>query len=121
MTVMFAASLSCQIFLRAAFIFIRRLSTAVIVPVGNTNIKGLVLHTMADEMHYQCVMQRGSHTTHGWVPARAARVGCSVELKQFGNEWLVIAVFQETGMPLSMLKEHQLLHRASLPSVEAMK
>jgi hypothetical protein len=71
--------------------------------------------------YFQCSMHRGTTTTTGWIEASGAKLGALVELKEFpGPLWKVDAVYGE-GTPESQLKEHQRMHRGSLPSVERMQ
>lgn len=56
----------------------------------------------------------------GWIEARGAKVGASIELLPSREFWDVIEVFSH-GLPEDMLKKYQLLNRNSLPSIESMK
>lgn len=74
-----------------------------------------------EQIFYQCSVHRGASTTTGWIEARGAKVGVHVEIPSLpGDElWKVDAVYGD-GIPVSLLKEHQRMHRGSLPSVERM-
>lgn len=74
---------------------------------------------MNDKQYFQCRLRRGNGETLGWIEARGAKVGASVELLPSREFWEVVEVF-ELGLPEDMLKEQQRLHRNSLPSVEGM-
>lgn len=74
---------------------------------------------MADKLHYQCRLRRGTAETTAWIEARGAKTGVSVELLPDREMWEVVEVFK-LGLPESMLKEHQRMHRNSLPSIEGM-
>jgi hypothetical protein len=76
---------------------------------------------LATEKKYvQCHLRRGRSETTGWIEKRGATVGVSVELLPGKELWEVVGVFRDVVMSESMLKEHQLMHRASLASVEPM-
>lgn len=68
------------------------------------------------EKYYQCRLRKGSAETTGWIEARGAYVGKSVELLPSKELWEVVEV--GNMMPKTMLKEHQFMHRGSLPSVD---
>lgn len=74
---------------------------------------------MSIKQYYQCRLKKGTATTTAWIEKRGAKVGVSVELLPSKQLWQVTAVFDH-GLPEDMLKEHQALHRNSLPSVEGM-
>lgn len=67
--------------------------------------------------YYQCRMRNGTEETMGWIEARGAKVGRRVELLPDREYWTVLSVSQPP-MAENMLKEHQLMHRGSLPSVD---
>ena len=71
-------------------------------------------------LYYQCRLKRNGATLRAWIEHRGAIAGKTVELKPTGELWRVCEVFQPP-MEEKMLKEHQLLNRGSLPSVERMK
>lgn len=76
---------------------------------------------MADsKLYYQCRLRCGTTYTTAWIEARGAKVGASVELLPEREIWQVVEVFGH-AIPESMLKEHQRMHRNSLPSVEGMR
>ncbi|AXN50958.1 hypothetical protein CCUG20998_03556 [Mycobacterium marinum] len=54
-----------------------------------------------------------------WIDERGARSGCRVQLLPHHEVWEVVEAFGHT-MPEDALREHQRLHRGSLPSVERM-
>lgn len=70
---------------------------------------------------YQCTLVRPADTGPGvkvmtaWIEAKGAKVGAEVELLPSGEFWKVKAVWNV--MPADMLREHQQMHRKSLPSV----
>jgi hypothetical protein len=57
--------------------------------------------------------------TVAWIEERGAKLGAQVELLPSREWWEVSAVHRHT-LPEDALKEHQRLHRGSLPSVERM-
>ena len=71
-------------------------------------------------VQYQCRMSEvnGAGRTVGWIPARGAKVGKLVELKEFGGAlWRV----DEVGLPGledAVLAEKQARDRKSLASLE---
>lgn len=71
----------------------------------------------------QCHLRRrdGDRHTTGWIEVRGARVGASVEIKPDDTLWEVISVAETPTLREDQLREHQLLNRRSLPSVEAMR
>ena len=71
------------------------------------------------KQYLQCRLQRGASETTGWIEARGAKVGATVELLPSGEMWEVAEVFKH-GLPEDVLKETQKLNRKSLPSVQAM-
>jgi hypothetical protein len=71
------------------------------------------------KQYFQCRLRRGDSERVGWIEARGATVGVSVELLPSGELWEVVEVF-EHGLPEAVLKEQQRLNRGSLPSVERM-
>lgn len=75
------------------------------------------------KQYYQCRLKRADHPasiyTTGWIEARGAKVGAKVEILPARDLWEVTEVFTH-GMPEDILKEHQRMHRGSLPSVERM-
>ena len=75
---------------------------------------------MTANQYFQCRLRRGDSETVGWIEARGAKVGASVELLPAREMWEVVEVFDH-GIPREMLKEQQRLHRNSLPSVEGMR
>ena len=71
------------------------------------------------KQYQQCGLRRDHTETIAWIEQRGARLGAQVELLPSRELWKVVAVFGHT-MPEDALKEHQRLHRGSLPSVERM-
>lgn len=71
-------------------------------------------------MYFQCRLRRGTSVTTGWIERRGAKAGVTVELLPAGELWEVVEAGKR-GMPEYLLKEHQLLNRGSLPSVERMQ
>lgn len=69
---------------------------------------------------FQCRLRRGVSEQVAWIPARAAKVGLSVELLPSKEFWDVVEVFKH-GLEQADLKEHQRLNRNSLPSVKGMR
>lgn len=69
--------------------------------------------------YFQCLLRRGDSETVGWIEARGAKVGASVELLPSREMWDVAKVYQ--GMSEDILKQHQKFHRRSLPSIEPMR
>jgi hypothetical protein len=70
------------------------------------------------KQYVQCRMRRGTQETTAWIEERGAKVGAKVELKPTGELWEVRMV--GTSLPEDLFKEHQKMHRKSLPSVEPM-
>lgn len=66
----------------------------------------------AEKQYYQCRLRRGDTETVGWIEARGAKAGASIELLPSREMWDVVEVF-EHGIPEGLLKEHQRLHRNS--------
>jgi hypothetical protein len=66
---------------------------------------------------FQCKLQRGNQTTTAWIEARGAKHGVTVELLPSHEKWKVAEVFKH-GLPENVLREHQVMNRHSLPSVE---
>lgn len=69
---------------------------------------------------YQCHLKQGATETIGWIEARGARVGATVELKtdQFDDgDWLVVEVFPP-GVDGETLREKQGFDRKGLPSLD---
>lgn len=71
------------------------------------------------KQYYQCRLQRGAEEKTGWIEARGAKLGATVELLPSGEVWTVAQVYDH-GLPADVLKETQRLNRKSLPSVQAM-
>ncbi len=72
-------------------------------------------------MNYkQCLMRQGARETTRWIPQRGAKVGATVEMLPERDWWEVARVYDH-ALPEDVLKEHQLMHRNSLPSVQGMK
>lgn len=69
------------------------------------------------KQYFQCRLQRGTSETTGWIEARGAKTGATVELLPSGEMWEVVEVYKH-GLPEDILKEKQRLNRRSLPSVE---
>jgi hypothetical protein len=72
------------------------------------------------DLWYQCRLRQGAAETVGWIEARGAKPGASVELKteQFDEgTWLVVEVYQP-GMDAVALREKQAIDRKGLPSIE---
>ena len=74
---------------------------------------------MSEKQYVQCRLRRGTTETTGWIEKRGAKEGSTAELLPGKDLWTVIEVFGSIVMSESMLKEHQLMHRGSLPSVES--
>ena len=70
------------------------------------------------KQYFQCRLQRGISETVGWIEAKGAKVGASVELLPSKEMWDVVEVY-EHGLPEDILKEYQRLNRKSLPSIQA--
>lgn len=70
--------------------------------------------------YFQCRLQKGASETTGWIEERGAKAGAVVELLPSRDWWKVAEVFGH-GIPENLLKEHQRLHRGSLPSVKRMQ
>lgn len=75
---------------------------------------------MTTTQYFQCRLRNGDSETIGWIEARGAKKGARVELLPMREFWEVVQVY-EHAMPVEDLKEHQRLHRNSLPSVEGMR
>ena len=73
------------------------------------------------KQYFQCRLRRGTSEKTGWIEARGAKVGAAVELLPDRELWDVAEVFKGHGIPEDLLKEHQRLHRGSLPSVKSMQ
>lgn len=73
-----------------------------------------------DTMMNQCKLRRGETVLTAWIESRGAKVGAEVELLPDRELWRVVGVYQP-AMAQSKLKAHQLMHRASLPSVEPIR
>jgi hypothetical protein len=71
------------------------------------------------KQYFQCKLQRENSQTTGWIEARGAKIGATVELLPSGEKWTVREVYKH-GLPEDVLKENQRLNRRSLPSVESM-
>ena len=69
------------------------------------------------KQYFQCRLKRGVSETTGWIEARGAKVGATVELLPSHELWDVVEVFRH-GLPEDVLKEQQRLSRGSLPSVK---
>jgi hypothetical protein len=69
------------------------------------------------KQYFQCRLHRGNSVTTGWIEARGAKVGATVELLPSHEKWEVTEVFKH-GLPEDVLKEQQKLNRNSLPSIE---
>lgn len=72
------------------------------------------------KQYFQCLLRLGDSQTTGWIEARGAKVGATIELLPSRELWEVAEVFQH-GLPEDILKEQQKLNRRSLPSIEAMR
>jgi hypothetical protein len=72
------------------------------------------------KQYFQCRLRRDNAETTGWIEARGAKVGVSVELLPSREWWNVAEVFSH-DVPEDFLKEHQRLNRNSLPSIERMR
>jgi hypothetical protein len=68
---------------------------------------------------FQCRLRRGDQVTTGWIEARGAKPGATVELLPSRELWEVAEVFDH-GLPEDVLKDQQKLNRKSLPSIEGM-
>lgn len=71
------------------------------------------------KQYFQCRLRRGDSETTGWIEARGARVGATIELLPSREDWVVAEVFGHS-LPEDILKEQQKLNRGSLPSVKRM-
>jgi hypothetical protein len=71
------------------------------------------------KQYFQCRLRRGDSHTTGWIEARGAKVGATVELLPSREMWEVAQVYAH-GLPEDVLKEQQKLNRGSLPSVKRM-
>lgn len=77
--------------------------------------------------YYQCKMRRniGNTTsafiTTGWIEARGAKIGATVELLPDKTEWEIIEVYRHTGQSEKVLKETQRQRRQGLPSLRDSK
>lgn len=72
------------------------------------------------KQYRQCRLRKDTTETTGWIEERGATVGASVQITKpeaLAGWWEVLSV-GENSLPEDMLKEHQRLHRNSLPSVE---
>lgn len=69
------------------------------------------------KQYYQCRLQRGRSVATGWIEARGAKEGATVELLPSRENWRVVVVYRH-GLPEDVLREHQMMNRRSLPSVE---
>jgi hypothetical protein len=72
------------------------------------------------KQYFQCLLRQGNSETTGWIEARGAKVGATVELLPSHEMWEVAEVFKH-GLPEDILKEQQKLNRNSLPSVKGMQ
>lgn len=73
---------------------------------------------MSAKQYFQCRLRRDEAETTGWIEARGAKLGATVQLLPSREMWEVAEVFGH-GIPENLLKEHQRLNRKSLPSVES--
>ena len=78
------------------------------------------------KQYFQCRLHRhglqeGRLERVGWIEERGAKVGAHVQVQPEGDFWVVDEVYKNTSMPEHQLKEHQRLHRGSLPSVKGMQ
>lgn len=73
---------------------------------------------MAVNVYFQCHLKRGDTHMVAWVESRAAKEGASVEIKPTGDFWEVVEVYDTVGLPQDALKQLNLLHRHSLPSID---
>jgi hypothetical protein len=72
------------------------------------------------KQYFQCLLRQGNSETTGWIEARGAKVGATVELLPSHEMWEVAEVFKH-GLPEDILKEQQKLNRNSLPSIKGMQ
>lgn len=72
---------------------------------------------MKAKQYFQCRLRRGDTETIGWIEARGAKVGASVELLP-SREWWEVTEVYEHGLPEEDLKKLQSMHRRSLPSIK---
>jgi hypothetical protein len=71
--------------------------------------------------YVQCRLRRGTECTTAWIEDRGAIVGAEVVLLATGLLWEVVEVALRPKLREDQLKEHQMLNRRSLPSIEAMR
>jgi hypothetical protein len=71
-----------------------------------------------EKKYYQCHLRQGDKEQVAWIEERGAKLTAKVELLPSKELWEVVEV-NGPAFPERMLKEHQLMHRGSLPSVEA--
>lgn len=76
---------------------------------------------MNAKQYCQCRLKRFDSETTGWIDARVAKIGWSVELLPLGEMWEVVQVFDRVLLAEDALKENQRLNRNSLPSVKGMQ
>ena len=48
------------------------------------------------KQYFQCKLQRDNSQTTGWIEARGAKVGATVELLPSGEKWTVGEVFKHS-------------------------
>ncbi|MCU1418523.1 MAG: hypothetical protein JWP32_2697 [Schumannella sp.] len=72
-----------------------------------------------EKQYQQCRLGRSGYEQTAWIEQRGAKAGAGVELLPTREIWVVLEVFDHV-LPESMLKEHQQMHRNSLPSVQGM-
>jgi hypothetical protein len=72
------------------------------------------------KQYFQCLLRQGNSETTGWIEARGAKVGATIELLPSHEMWEVAEVFKH-GLPEDILKEQQKLNRNSLPSIKGMQ
>lgn len=71
------------------------------------------------KLYSQCTLRRGTQETTAWIETRGAKKGATVELLPDKELWEVVQPYGYV-MPEHLLKEHQRMHRGSLPSVKRM-
>lgn len=70
------------------------------------------------KQHFQCRLRKGSEETVGWIEQRGAKVGLHVELKEDGERWEVLEVYQP-GLSSGAVFEKQVNNRNAFSSIKA--
>lgn len=60
---------------------------------------------------YQCLLERDDESTTGWIEERAAKVGASVEVKEYDNEFWTVRKVYQPPMDQAMLQRKQVADR----------